>query len=126
MKNGAGGAPPAGRPRPSTISLPESPGGVFRAILRCVSVPTTQIRDEHVLVRMPYVEYDEVGAACSECGRLFRSAEDLEEHRKESHGPGASPREARERKPTLPCSMCSRRFYSVAALQDHTRRDHST
>jgi hypothetical protein len=34
---------------------------------------------------MPYVEYDEVQAACSDCGRIFRSEEALEAHRKESH-----------------------------------------
>ncbi|MGI0053105.1 MAG: C2H2-type zinc finger protein [Thermoplasmata archaeon] len=34
---------------------------------------------------MPYVEYDEVEASCSECGRIFRSEEALERHQKESH-----------------------------------------
>jgi hypothetical protein len=34
---------------------------------------------------MPYVEYDEVVASCSECGRSFRSEEDLETHRGEVH-----------------------------------------
>jgi hypothetical protein len=34
---------------------------------------------------MPYVEYDEVVASCSECGRAFRSEEDLEAHRAEVH-----------------------------------------
>lgn len=87
---------------------------------------TTHLGDGHLVVEMPYVEYDEVGAACAECGRLFRSADDLEEHRKESHGPNPAGPEAKAHRPTLPCSLCSRRFYSVAALQDHTRRDHST
>jgi hypothetical protein len=75
---------------------------------------------------MPYVEYDEVGAACAECGRLFRSADDLEAHRRESHAPARSTDAAKPHKPTLPCSLCSRKFYSIAALQDHTRHDHST
>jgi C2H2-type zinc finger len=34
---------------------------------------------------MPYVEYDEVIASCSECGRAFRSEEDLEAHKAEVH-----------------------------------------
>jgi len=75
---------------------------------------------------MPYVEYDEVGAACAECGRLFRTADDLEEHRRESHAPVRAASAAKPRKPTLPCSLCSRRFFSIGALQDHTRHDHST
>jgi hypothetical protein len=40
---------------------------------------------------MPYVEYDEVVASCSECGRSFRSEEDLEVHRAEVHAAPASP-----------------------------------
>jgi hypothetical protein len=39
---------------------------------------------------MPYVEYDEVAASCSECGRNFRSEEDLEAHRLEVHGAPAT------------------------------------
>ncbi|MCI4366099.1 MAG: hypothetical protein L3K10_08635 [Thermoplasmata archaeon] len=34
---------------------------------------------------MPYVEYDEVEAVCSDCGRAFRSEEALELHRQDSH-----------------------------------------
>ena len=75
---------------------------------------------------MPYVEYDEVGAACAECGRLFRSADDLEEHRRESHPVARAVANPKPRRPTLPCSLCSRKFYSIAALQDHTHHDHST
>jgi hypothetical protein len=36
---------------------------------------------------VPYVEYDEVEAICSDCGRTFRSEEALELHRAESHQP---------------------------------------
>ncbi|MFZ0831328.1 MAG: C2H2-type zinc finger protein [Thermoplasmata archaeon] len=79
-----------------------------------------------LLLEMPYVEYDEVGAACAECGRLFRSADDLEAHRKESHAPAPSAPGTKPRHPTLSCSLCSRKFYSIAALQDHTHHDHST
>jgi C2H2-type zinc finger protein len=82
--------------------------------------------DGNVTGRMPYVEYDEVGAACAECGRLFRSGDDLEAHRRESHGPDPKPAVTKPRHPTIACSMCERKFYSIAALQDHTRHDHST
>lgn len=75
---------------------------------------------------MPYVEYDEVGAVCAECGRLFRSAEDLEAHRRESHAPSGASGPGHTRKPTLPCSLCSRTFHSIAALKEHTLHDHST
>ena len=34
---------------------------------------------------MPYVEYDEVEAVCADCGRIFRSEDALEAHRRESH-----------------------------------------
>lgn len=34
---------------------------------------------------MPYVEYDEIEAICSECGRVFRSEETLATHKEESH-----------------------------------------
>ncbi len=37
---------------------------------------------------MPYVEYDEVEAVCSDCGRTFRSEEALEAHRLDAHPPG--------------------------------------
>lgn len=46
---------------------------------------------------MPYVEYDEVAASCPECGRNFRSEEDLETHLEEVHArlptpsPGRAP-----------------------------------
>jgi DNA-directed RNA polymerase subunit RPC12/RpoP len=75
---------------------------------------------------MPYVDYDEVGAACAECGRLFRSPEDLDAHRRETHPRVRAGATEAPRKATLPCSMCSRKFFSIAALKDHTHRDHST
>jgi hypothetical protein len=40
---------------------------------------------------MPYVEYDEVEAICSDCGRTFRSEEALYAHREESHPPAPIP-----------------------------------
>ena len=36
---------------------------------------------------MPYIDYDEVAAICRECGRNFRSEEDLQEHMEEVHEP---------------------------------------
>jgi Zinc finger, C2H2 type/Zinc-finger of C2H2 type len=75
---------------------------------------------------MPYVDYDEVGAACADCGRLFRSAEDLEAHRRDSHVPARSSAPPKPKTATLPCSLCNRKFFSIAALKDHTRHDHST
>ncbi len=40
---------------------------------------------------MPYIEYDEVAASCPECGRNFRSEEDLERHLVEVHERPAAP-----------------------------------
>ncbi|MGD0257932.1 MAG: hypothetical protein ABSB90_08685 [Thermoplasmata archaeon] len=59
---------------------------------------------------MPYVEYDEVEAICSDCGRTFRSEEALDAHRLESHPPAvapatsvhAAPASGRRRKPSKP------------------------
>jgi hypothetical protein len=87
---------------------------------------TTQKSGVGVSRSMPYVEYDEVGAACSECGRLFRSGDDLDEHRRESHPGARSTSPEKPRTANLPCSLCSRKFFSIAALQEHTHRDHST
>jgi hypothetical protein len=36
---------------------------------------------------MPYIEYDEVAGICRECGRNFRSEEDLLVHMEEVHAP---------------------------------------
>jgi C2H2 type zinc finger protein/C2H2-type zinc finger protein len=86
----------------------------------------TEKSDIGLLFEMPYVDYDEVGDVCAECGRLFRSSEDLEAHRRESHGPARSSSVEKPPTASLPCSLCPKRFRSIAALQDHTRRDHST
>jgi len=75
---------------------------------------------------MPYVEYDEVEAVCRDCGRAFRTEEDLEEHRQESHSTTvkAAPEPGSSR--NVKCSLCRERFHSTAALQEHTRRAHSS
>jgi DNA-directed RNA polymerase subunit RPC12/RpoP len=79
-----------------------------------------------LLLEMPYVDYDEVEAACADCGRLFRSPEDLESHRQETHPRARATGPVQPRTATLPCSLCSRKFFSIAALKEHTQRDHST
>ncbi|NNN17074.1 MAG: hypothetical protein HKL79_01750 [Thermoplasmata archaeon] len=52
---------------------------------------------------MPYVEYDEIEAICSECGRVFRSEEALVVHKEESHSGlealGSHPSPKRPRSP---------------------------
>ncbi|MFZ0699823.1 MAG: C2H2-type zinc finger protein [Thermoplasmata archaeon] len=50
---------------------------------------------------MPYVEYDEIEAICSECGRVFRSEEALVTHKEESHSglEALAPRPAAKRPP---------------------------
>ncbi len=80
---------------------------------------------------MPYVEYDEVEAICSDCGRIFRSEEALAAHREEAHAgidrgsptgahavPHASLGEA--------CPVCGRRFDSATTLRRHSVRAHGT
>ena len=73
---------------------------------------------------MPYVEYDEVQAACSDCGRAFPSEESLDEHRREAHGgldrPSTAPL------PRVACSVCQATFRSTAALTEHNRRAHTS
>jgi uncharacterized C2H2 Zn-finger protein len=73
---------------------------------------------------MPYVEYDEVQAICSDCGRVFRSEEDLADHRSEAHGGKENPT------PPPPavvrCSLCRRAFRSTAALQAHNAKSHTS
>jgi hypothetical protein len=71
---------------------------------------------------VPYVEYDEVEAACAECGRLFRSDEALAAHRAESHATAADPAPAQRR---VACSVCRQTFGSTGALAAHNRRAHS-
>jgi hypothetical protein len=55
---------------------------------------------------MPYVEYDEVQAVCSDCGRIFPSEDALSAHRAESHAvedvTAAAPRPARRRSASRP------------------------
>jgi DNA-directed RNA polymerase subunit RPC12/RpoP len=73
---------------------------------------------------MPYVEYDEVEAICSDCGRTFRSEDALAAHREESH----SGREERVRTAAAPsvatCPTCSREFDSSTALRIHASNAH--
>lgn len=74
---------------------------------------------------MPYVEYDEVEAICSDCGRVFRSEEALADHRAEAHGgqersPSGSARSA------VRCSLCGKRFRSTTALQAHNTKAHTS
>jgi uncharacterized C2H2 Zn-finger protein len=73
---------------------------------------------------MPYVEYDEVEAICSDCGRTFRSEEALASHRDESHsGREDVPRTAAPS--TRPaCPHCDRTFDSSATLRAHVARAH--
>lgn len=89
-------------------------------------VSTTEKSVADLLFEMPYVDYDEVEAACAECGRLFRTPEDLDAHRRETHPQARASPPLKPRSATLPCSLCSRKFYSIAALKEHTQRDHST
>jgi uncharacterized Zn-finger protein len=71
---------------------------------------------------VPFVEYDEVEAACSECGRLFRSEDALRAHVSESHASEVpAPSAARP----VACSVCGRRFPNLAGLAEHNRRTHT-
>ena len=73
---------------------------------------------------VPYVEYDEVQAVCSDCGRAFPSDESLMEHRRDAHaGLDAPDRPATRR---VACSLCTATFRSTAALQEHNRRAHTS
>jgi uncharacterized C2H2 Zn-finger protein len=75
---------------------------------------------------MPYVEYDEVEAICSDCGRVFRSEEALAEHRAEAHsGKEAAVRPA-SRAPMVKCSLCNQKFRSTTALREHNARAHTS
>jgi len=69
---------------------------------------------------MPFVEYDEVEAVCSDCGRIFRSEEALAAHRVDSHG-GRVDTAPRDR---LTCPECERRFLSLTALRNHRHQAH--
>jgi C2H2-type zinc finger/Zinc finger, C2H2 type len=72
---------------------------------------------------MPFVEYDEVEAICSDCGRLFRSEEALAAHREESHSGREEP-PARREEPAV-CPTCHRTLSSASALRAHLDRSHS-
>lgn len=69
---------------------------------------------------MPFVEYDEVEAVCSDCGRIFRSEEALAAHRIDSHAGRVAP----PAKDPLTCPICQRRFLSAAQLRSHRARQH--
>ncbi len=79
--------------------------------------------------RMPYVEYNEVEAICSDCGRIFRSEDALAAHREEAHagldrestvGAHAAPRAPLGEA----CPVCGRRFDSATTLRRHSARAH--
>ncbi len=69
---------------------------------------------------MPFVEYDEVEAVCSDCGRIFRSEEALAAHRIDSHAGRVEP----SPKDPFVCPECERRFTSSAAVRAHRSREH--
>ncbi|MGC2033973.1 MAG: C2H2-type zinc finger protein [Thermoplasmata archaeon] len=73
---------------------------------------------------MPYIEYDEIEAICSECGRIFRSEEALGDHRKEAHQ-GGTDSAVVSVPASVKCSMCGRTFGSVDALRRHTQSHHN-
>lgn len=75
---------------------------------------------------MPYVEYDEVEAACTECGRLFRSEEALASHREEAHAPGAGKAEPASPRKAIRCTVCHQTLPSLSALQRHSRQAHTS
>jgi hypothetical protein len=77
---------------------------------------------------MPYVEYDEVEATCSDCGRMFRSEEALESHRTEVHQPVERPASRSSLKPesdsTSRCAVCRIDMDSREKLRQHMRTAH--
>ena len=70
---------------------------------------------------MPFVDYDEVRAACADCGRLFPSEEALAAHQADSHA--QAPPEAK--KHAVACSVCGRKFPTIGQLAEHNRRAHT-
>ena len=72
---------------------------------------------------MPYVEYDEVEAVCSDCGRAFRSEDALADHRAEAHAgqEGTTPGHIA----SIRCSLCQQKFRSTAGLREHNTKVHS-
>jgi DNA-directed RNA polymerase subunit RPC12/RpoP len=75
---------------------------------------------------MPYVEYDEVEAVCSGCGRVFRSEEALAEHQATAHSGQEASARPNPHKSSVKCSLCSQKFLSTAALREHSARAHTT
>ena len=75
---------------------------------------------------MPYVEYDEVEAICSDCGRVFRSEDALAEHRAEAHSGKESTERAPPRAAMVRCSLCHQKFRSAIALREHNARAHTS
>ncbi len=75
---------------------------------------------------MPYVEYDEIEAACAECGRLFRSEDALATHRTEAHPPEAGPREPTVSGRPIQCSVCQKGLPSLSALKRHNQQAHTS
>jgi hypothetical protein len=74
---------------------------------------------------MPYIEYDEVEAVCSECGMTFRSEEVLEVHRRQVHVPAQpSPGDSPPHPEPLRCGACEQLFNSPTAFRDHQRIVH--
>jgi len=71
---------------------------------------------------VPFVEYDEIEAACSECGRLFRSTDALQTHLTESH---ATAEPAPKARAAVVCSVCGRSFPTLPGLAEHNRRAHT-
>ncbi len=75
---------------------------------------------------MPYVEYDEVEAICSDCGRIFRSEDALAAHREEAHA-GIVPRApvaVASSGTGVSCPVCQRPFDSATTLRSHRARAH--
>jgi hypothetical protein len=75
---------------------------------------------------MPYVEYDEVEAICSDCGRIFRSEEALGTHREEAHAGivRRAPVVTKASAATETCPVCHRTFDSATTLRSHMARNH--
>jgi DNA-directed RNA polymerase subunit RPC12/RpoP len=73
---------------------------------------------------MPYVEYDEVEAICSDCGRIFRSEDALAAHREESHAGDRTAAAKGTTSPSVRCPECGRAFDSTEAVRVHRGRSH--
>jgi hypothetical protein len=74
---------------------------------------------------MPYIEYDEVGAVCADCGMTFRTDEALSTHRAQVHTSGdRDVASAPSRPAPLRCGSCQQLFSSPSAFQDHNRIVH--